>query len=472
MTPSARSVVELPPDGAGPLVQQITEHVRALVDDRTLRAGARLPSIRAFAEASRVSKFTVVEAYDRLVAQGYLESRRGSGFYVRSRPAPRPEAGPAPGVKRIDIVWLLEQIYSSGDDPRVLLAANGLLPAGWLDQSMIGASIRALARQPPSQLTGYGSARGYAPLRELLQVHLAALEIQAQAEQIVLTSGATQALDLVARTFLKAGDNVLVDDPGYYVLHGQLAAMGVNLIGVPRTQQGPDTARMEVLAREFRPRIFFTNSVLHNPTGTCIGASVAHRVLRIAEEHDFFVCEDDVFGDLHPGPTHRIAELDQLRRVVYVGGFSKTLGAGLRVGFVAAEREIAKELTHQKMLASLATPEMVERLVHRILSDGHYRKHVEQVRNRLARHLEPAMRNLEKAGLELFHPATAGMFLWARTPTHEDAEHLVRQAHASGIVLAPGILFSAARKPSPWMRFHTVAAANPRLVRFFDSVGR
>jgi len=139
--------------------------------------------------------------------------------------------------------------------------------------------------------------------------------------------------------------------------------MGVNLIGVPRTQQGPDTARMEALAREFRPRIFFTNSVLHNPTGTCIGASVAHRVLRIAEEHDFFVCEDDVFGDLHPGPTHRIAELDQLRRVVYVGGFSKTLGAGLRVGFVAAEREIAKELTHQKMLASLATPEMVERLV-------------------------------------------------------------------------------------------------------------
>jgi DNA-binding transcriptional MocR family regulator len=469
MTGAPRLAVSpLSQDAPLPLVEQITGYVRARIDERALRAGTRMPSIRQFAVENRVSKFTVVEAYDRLVAQGYLESRRGSGFYVRERPQPvRGTPSPAPTSTRIDVVWLLRHLYDGNGASDVLLAGSGCLPEDWLDAALLQAALRTIARREPGALTGYGVPQGYAPLRKLLQVQLAELEIDAAPENLVLTAGASQALDLVARYFLQPGDPVLVDDPGYYVLFGRLAAMGMRLIGVPRNAEGVDVARLESLVREHRPKLFVTNSVLHNPTATSLTAAAAFRILRLAEEHDFYIVEDDVYADLHPGRAHRIASLDQLNRVLYVGSVSKTLGAGLRVGWVAAQRDLARDLTDQKMLASLTTPELGERLVYQVLAEGYYRKHVDHLRARLARALEPAIRNLERAGLTLFHEPAAGLFLWARAGEHDDAEALAAEAERQGIVLAPGSLFSPSQARSPWMRFHVACSASAKLARFF-----
>jgi DNA-binding transcriptional MocR family regulator len=122
------------------------------------------------------------------------------------------------------------------------------------------------------------------------------------------------------------------------------------------------------------------------------------------------------------------------------------------------------------MLASLTTPELNERLVYQVLSDGYYRKHVEHVRARLARSLEPAIRTLERAGLKLFHEPAAGMFMWAHAGEHRDAETLAARAQSEGIILAPGSLFSPSQARSPWMRFHVAYAGNPKLARFFESL--
>ena len=465
------TVSPLSHDAPLPLVEQITGFLRTRIDERHLRAGTRMPSIRRFAEDNGVSRFTVVEAYDRLVAQGYLESRRGSGFYIRERPQPVRRAEPRePTATRIDVVWLLHHLYAGNDNHDVLLAGSGCLPESWLDEEMLQSGLRALSRREPSALTGYGTPRGYAPLRNLLQVHLAELEIRAEPDNIVLTAGASHALDLVARYFLQPGDAVLVDDPGYYVLFGRLAAMGMRPIGVPRGGDGLDVERLEALAKEHKPKLFMTNSVLHNPTGTSLGAADAFRVLRLAEAHDFHIVEDDILADLHPGRAHRIAQLDQLNRVIYVGSFSKTLGAGLRVGYLAAHPDLARDLTAQKMLAGLTTPELGERLVYQVLSDGYYRKHVDHVRARLARSLEPAIRNLERAGLTLFHEPAAGMFMWAHAGEHRDAEALAAAAQGEGIILAPGSLFSPSQARSPWMRFHVAYAGSPKLAQFFESL--
>jgi DNA-binding transcriptional MocR family regulator len=466
------TVSPLSHDAPLPLVEQITGFLRTRIDERALRAGTRMPSIRRFAEDNGVSRFTVVEAYDRLVAQGYLESRRGSGFYIRERPQPvrRAPEPREPAATRIDVVWLLHHLYAGNDNRDVLLAGSGCLPESWLDEEMLQSGLRALSRREPSALTGYGTPRGYAPLRNLLQVHLAELEIRAEPDNIVLTAGASHALDLVARYFLQPGDAVLVDDPGYYVLFGRLAAMGMRPIGVPRGGDGLDVERLEALAKEHKPKLFMTNSVLHNPTGTSLGAADSFRVLRLAEAHDFHIVEDDILADLHPGRAHRIAQLDQLNRVIYVGSFSKTLGAGLRVGYLAAHPDLARDLTAQKMLAGLTTPELGERLVYQVLSDGYYRKHVDHVRARLARSLEPAIRNLERAGLTLFHEPAAGMFMWAHAGEHRDAEALAAAAQSEGIILAPGSLFSPSQARSPWMRFHVAYAGSPKLAKFFDSL--
>ncbi len=408
-----------------PLVEQIVSALQTHIDDRVLRPGMRIPPIRRFAANHGVSRFTVVEAYDRLVALGYLQPRRGSGFYVAPRPSRVPEVE-APRVDRaIDAAWLMREMVNEA--PGRVLAGRGCLPQSWMDEDSVLRQLRALTRSADTRITGYGTPEGYAPLRQQLQFRLAEWGISAHPKQIVLTHGATQALDLVARYFVRSGECVLVDDPGYWNLFANLRLYGARLIGVPRTAQGPDTAALERLLEEYHPKLFFTQSVLHNPTASNIAASVAHRVLQLAEKHGLLIVDDDAFGDFQPSPTTRLAALDQLERVVYIGSFSKTVSGNLRVGYLACQADLAQALTDVKIVSCLASSEFAERLAYRMVTEGHYRRLVERFQGRLAEGTAATLRMLERLGLVVDAEPEGGMFVWARAPSLDDAAALAQR---------------------------------------------
>src|SRR6201991_516232 len=410
------------------LVDQLVQWARRRVDERVFRPGMRMPSIRKLALDKGVSRFTVVKAYERLVAQGYLDSRRGSGFYVRERLAsPMPgerrtanEAAPAPST--IDVVWLLRNMLHTSTRPE-RGPGLGYLPSRWLDGELISGALRTIGRQSGAQLLGFGTPQGFLPLRQQLQTRLEELEIGASPEHIVLVSGITQAIDLLARLYVQPGDAVVVGDPAWFQMFGRFASQGARLIGMPYTPEGPDLDALEALVKAWRPRMLVINSVLHNPTGTSLSAAQAFRILRLAEEYDFIVVEDDIYGDLCPPgyPATRLASLDQLKRVIYLGSFSKTLAANLRVGFIACAPEIAQAVADQKMLVNMTTPELNERVLYKILTEGHYRRHVERLRARLDTVRDKACRMLEKTGMRLFQTPGAGMFVWTDTGVDWDA---------------------------------------------------
>jgi DNA-binding transcriptional MocR family regulator len=465
-------------DSGEPLADQIVRAIAARIDDRHLRAGARMPSIRRFAGAHGVSAFTVVASYDRLVAQGYLESRRGAGFFVRERSSLNTglQATMAPGppeAPKLDVVWLIRNLFRQA--PGQASSAAGVLPAEWLDGPGIAAALRAIGRQQGGILLNYGAPQGYLPLRQQLQRKLAELEIEAAPEQIVTTAGVTQALDLVARELCRPGDTVFVDDPAWFLMFGSFAALGLKVIGIPRLADGPDLARLAELAALHKPRLFVVNSVLHNPSSTSLSAAKAFQVLRIAEEHGFTIVEDDIYCDLHPGaaaqPATRMAPLDQLRRVIYLGGFSKSLAANLRVGFIAASPELAQRLADRKMLTTLTTSELGERVVYKILSEGVYRKHLERIRARLDGARPQAVRRIEALGLKLESMPSAGMFLWV--DAGRDTSVLAAQAMERGLLLAPGSLFSPDQLPSTRMRLNVAAQADAPLWAFLaEALGK
>jgi DNA-binding transcriptional MocR family regulator len=463
-------------DSGEPLADQIVRAVAARIDDKQLRAGARMPSIRRFAGDNKVSPFTVVASYDRLVAQGYLESRRGAGFFVRERSALNSGLAEkaAPGrveAPTLDVVWLIRNLFRQA--PGQPSAAAGVLPAEWLDGAGIAGALRAIGRQPGGMLLNYGNPYGYLPLRQQLQRKLAELEIEAAPDQIVTTVGVTQALDLVARELCRPGDTVFVDDPAWFLMFGSFAALGLKVIGIPRLADGPDLDRLAALAAVHKPRLFVVNSVLHNPSSTSLSAAKAFQVLRIAEEHDFTIVEDDIYCDLHPGPAvqaaTRMAPLDQLRRVIYLGGFSKSLAANLRVGFIAASSALAQRLADRKMLATLTTSELGERVVYKILSEGVYRKHLERIRARLDAARPQAIRRIEALGLELETVPSAGMFLWV--DAGRDTSVMAARAMEQGLLLAPGSLFSPDQLPSTRMRLNVAALDDARLWTFLQGAG-
>lgn len=467
-------------DSGETLIDQIVRSVAARIDDRLLRGGARMPSIRSFAVAHGVSPFTVVASYDKLVAAGYLESRRGAGFFVRERlpmalnatepaasvAAGRPESGLA--AKPIDVVWLVRNMFRQM--PHQHMPGTGVLPSDWLDGAAIANALRAVSRQNPNLLLSYGVPQGFLPLRQQLQHKLAELEIAAAPEQIVTTAGVTQALDLVAREFSRPGDTIFVDDPAWFLMFGSFAALGAKVVGIPRLGDGPDVARLAELAAIHKPKLYIINSVLHNPSSTSLSAAKAFQVLKLAEEHDFILVEDDIYCDLHPGsavqPATRLAALDQLQRVIYLGGFSKTMAANLRVGFIATSPERAERLADRKMLSTLTTSDLGERVVYRVLSEGSYRKHADRLRGRLDSVRAKTLRQMERIGLKVEQAAPAGMFVWADAGC--DTNALAERAMAEHLLLAPGSLFSPTQLPSTYMRLNVAAMQDPGVWRFLE----
>ncbi|MDA5590534.1 PLP-dependent aminotransferase family protein [Burkholderia pseudomallei] len=462
------------------LVDQLVQWARRRIDERVFRPGMRMPSIRKLALDKSVSRFTVVEAYERLVAQGYLDSRRGSGFYVRERAPGQQPVGASGGARAqpvhntIDVVWLLRNMLHTVSPEKG--PGLGYLPSRWLDGELITSALRALGRQSGAQMLGFGSAQGFLPLRQQLQTRLAEFEIGATPDQLVLVSGITQAIDLIARHCVRPGDAVIVGDPAWFQMFGRFASQGAQLVGMPYTPDGPDLDALENLVQMWRPKMLVINSVLHNPTGTSLSAAQAFRILKLAEAYDFLVVEDDVYGDLCPPsyPATRLASLDQLRRVIFLGSFSKTLAANLRVGYIACAPELAKALTDQKMLVGMTTPELNERVLYKVLTEGHYRRHVERLRARLDGVRDKTARMLERAGMRLFTMPAAGMFLWVDTGVDSDA--LAAAAHEEGFLLTPGSLFSPQQSPSTWTRFNVANCGDPALPaflgRYLDSVNR
>ncbi|WP_277185573.1 PLP-dependent aminotransferase family protein [Caballeronia sp. BR00000012568055] len=448
------------------LVDQLVQWGRRRIDERVFRPGMRMPSIRKLALDKGVSRFTVVEAYERLVAHGYLDSRRGSGFYVRERGAPTLTVVPVdtkhePVQSTIDVVWLLRNMLHTASPEKG--PGLGYLPGRWLDGELITNALRSMSRLSGAQMLGFGTPQGFLPLRQQLQTRLEELEIGASAQQIVLTSGITQAIDLIARLYVKPGDAVIVGDPAWFQMFGRFASQGARLVGMPYTPDGPDLDALETLVATWRPKMLIVNSVLQNPTGTSLTAAQAYRILQLAQEYDFIVVEDDVYGDLCPTnfAATRLASLDQLKRVIFLGSFSKTLAANLRVGYVAASADVAKALADQKMLVGMTSPELNERVVYKVLTEGHYRRHVERLRARLDGVRDKTARMLEKTGMKLFTQPSAGMFLWADAGV--DSDGLAAAGHEAGFLLTPGSLFSPHQSPTTWMRFNVANCGDPAL---------
>ena len=444
------------------LSDSMADNLARQIEEGVLPAGSKLPSIREYAEASGCSKNTVISAFDILTANGLIEPRRGSGFFVSRLTKATSETEETSTLDRaMDIVWLMrEQLQVK---PDVLNLGEGFPPVEWLEETRLDKYHQRVVRTGVASLFRYGSRYGYLPLRQSLQQKLAGYEIEANPSQIVLTHGANQAMDMVIRYFVKPGDTVLVDDPGYYSLFGKLKLSGANIVGVPRDVDGPNIPKLEEFLGTYRPKLFFTQSVGQNPTATDTSAAKAHRILQLAEVHDLTIVENDALADLRPRSLTRIATLDQLRRTVYIGSFAKSVSAALRVGFLAGNASLASDLADVKMLTHVSSSEYCERTLDAIISDGHFLRHTNHLQEKLRRATDVAVNALTKLGAGIFKVSDQSLYLWASLPGYPDSMKLAAALIKHGVILAPGAIFSPrSDQASAYCRFNVAYLADKR----------
>ena len=437
--------------------------IRQKIGARNLTPGARLPSIRAFATAMRVSKSTVVEAYERLTAEGIIRARAGSGYYVSAPLAPLSLADIGPKLdSAIDPLWISRQSLNAGD--AMLKPGCGWLPADWMPHEQVRRGLRTLARAGNAALTDYGTPLGLPALRQFLARRMAGQGIEASPAQIMLTESGTQSIDLICRLLIEPGDTVLVDDPCYFNFHALLRAHRAKVVSVPYTPTGPDIDLFAKALSEHRPRLYITNSALHNPTGAVLSPVTAHRVLKLAEQFDMTIVEDDIFADFETTPAPRLAAFDGLERVVQIGSFSKTLSASVRCGFVAARPDWIEALVDLKIATGFGSSHLSAELVLALLTDGSYRKHVEALRQRLARARPEAIARLKTIGISPWIEPPAGMLLWCRLPDGINAADVARVALEDNVVLAPGNVFSLSQTAGGYMRYNVAQLSDPRIL--------
>jgi DNA-binding transcriptional MocR family regulator len=461
------------------LAGRFAERIRA----QLLAPGARLPSVRECARQQGVSPHTVVAAYDVLLAQGLVEARRQRGFFVRDTQQPAaapsatapagvrhpalPDIGPLPVGSRIHATALIRGMFlrpSARPQP-----GSGVLPPEWIELPALPAAVRKVvngsAWAQGSLL--YGEPMGDAGLRASLSRRLGALHITAPPEQIMTTVGATHALDIVSRTLLKAGDPVMVEEPGWSVEFARLEALGMRVLPVPRHPEGPDLEVMARYCETHQPRLFVSVSVFHNPTGYCLSPGSAHRLLQLAQRHDFHIVEDDTYSHIAPEHATRLTALDGLQRTIYVGGFAKILAPNWRVGYLAAPVPLVERLLDTKLLATLTTPSLLEKALAICIEQGQLRRHAERVRARLDAARSRSVQLARAAGC-VFMAEPAGLFGWVDTGVDTDllAQHMLDE----GYLLAPGALFHAGRQPSTLMRISFATTQEAAFWTTFEQV--
>lgn len=434
--------------------ESLAEDIARSIRDGLLRPGQRLPSVRQTSARRKVSPATVFQAYYLLEARGLIRSRPRSGYYVAddARPLPpEPERAsqPADGARPVDVSELVFEVLESAMVHDVVPLGSAfpsplLYPLDKLGRAMAGAAQSLDPWSTVDDLTP-----GKVQLRRQIALRYLIAGVQVSADEIVITNGALEALNLCLQAVTRPGDTVVVESPCFYAALQALERHGLHALEVPtHPREGIDLDALAQAIERHRPAACWLMTSFQNPLGCTLPDEKKRALVDLLDRHDIPLIEDDVYAELYFGERRPppAKAFDRGGRVLHCGSFSKSLAPGYRVGWVAPGR-YRREIAHHKLTFSLATSAPSQLGLAVYLEKGGYERHLRRLRKTLERQQQEYMGAIARhfpEGTRMTRPQ-GGYFLWVELPSQVDALALHRQALAQGISLAPGPMFSASR---------------------------
>lgn len=432
-----------------PIYLQIRDRLQHLIQTGSLQPRQQLPSIRGLADAIQVNKLTVLEAYGMLEAEGLIFARQGAGYFVQptiTAPGQRDSAF-APAQSVIIAQELSGSFYNvyttmlkANQDADYINFGIGIPHA----PDDLARMARRAMTEIGDTLFNYEHPQGLLSLRRQITQLLIQLGLEVLPDDLIVTTGSQQGLALAMHHAIQPGDWVIVESPTYYGILSMLKNLGARVIGIPMTATGMNLELLERYLQSHQPRLIYTISTLHNPTG--ITTSLEHRqqLLALAEQYQCPILEDNAYEGLSftavPPP---IKALDHQGWVTYLGTFSKTLMPGLRVGYLVTNSRNQQALIEQKLLQDLSSSTVSQAIVSEYLGSGHYRRHLQHLQERYEQ-----SRNTMLQAMERYFPEEAtwtvpqgGLFLWVQLPDGTLVSEICEAAIAHKIVLNDGATF-------------------------------
>lgn len=431
-----------------PIYQQLIRHFQVQIANGRLQHGTRLPPSRDLAEQLGIGRISVVSAYNELQTKGLISAHPGRGTFVNGgdlshklvdlQPSSFNTAVPHQNVR---------EIMRLAEKPGVISFNNGMPPSDFLPVDALRWAIETVLQRDGVSSITYEEPEGYMPLRLSTRDYVAAQGIDCRAENILITGGAQQAIDLVIQSLLNPGDLLLTTTPTYIGALDIAHVRRVIPMGIPMDQDGIRLDILEDVLIEHRPKLLYLNPTYSNPTGTLMPIHRRRQLLRLAQEYNLMILEDAVYHELHfeeaaPPP---LKALDEFGNVLHASGFSKILLPGTRIGYLIAEKNSARErIVQVKQAADICTPSFNQRVVQTYLKYGKLPGHLDRVRYILHQRRDAAIEAAERylpSGCQWKIPK-GGLYLWLELPANgPTATELYVTAIQHGVAYAIGTLF-------------------------------
>ncbi|NOZ71455.1 MAG: PLP-dependent aminotransferase family protein, partial [Chloroflexi bacterium] len=448
----AHPLFEIPLDrhSSQPLYQQIKLHIMALIEGGELPPLTRLPATRLLAKELGVNRITVVTAYAELSAEGYISSQVGRGSFVLDRAMQPSASAPPPPSLRNPADWNAHQFSREmmrlARRHDILSFAPGMPATDLLPVEAYRLALNTVLRSAGSEVLQYGPIEGYPALLQAITTELASFAVEAQPAQLLITSGAEQALALVLRTLLRQGDHVLLESPTYLHVLDLLASSGIHVHLVESDEEGMVIEHVEELISRYQPRLLYLTPTYQNPTGVCMPLAHRQQLVELAAKYELLLLEDDVYRHLwlQRPPPPPLRALDTSDNVIYVNGYSKCLLPGARIGYLLAPARLYPPLSAAHQTLDIAASELNQRALAVYLRQGQFLAHLEQVRRAHRARLEAMQEALTAympAGTNWTVPR-GGLFTWVQLPWQgPSATTVYVHALELGVTFAPGHLF-------------------------------
>ena len=453
---------DLEREGANSLTQQLVDRFVEAIENSTLEPGEKLPTTRALAAEAGVNHLTAARVYRRLAERGYVTATVGRGTFVRSLvPAAADEQGDdwqiwaLPDRPQSYTSQVVDDAFRLATDPDVISLSTGfpsprLFPVADLER----ASAEAW-KEEGGDVIGYLTAEGLPALREQIAIRGRQRGFATDAREIIVTSGARQALDIVTRTLLEPGDVAVVESPTYAGVLSSLRAAGARVIGVPFDQDGLDTGALERVLARHEVKLCALQTACQNPTGRDMSPARMERLAELARERNFFILEDGVYSDLRyeDEPVRTIRELAP-GHVVYVDSLSKVVGGGLRIGWIAAQGPVFERLAMLKLESDFHSNTLSQHIAARYLASGAYERQVESTIPFYRERRDALMAALERhlAGEYRAERPPGGHHVWLQLTRAVDERVLYREAVRHGVTFTPGTTVAPERHAQTSLR--------------------
>ncbi|MBW4537217.1 MAG: PLP-dependent aminotransferase family protein [Pleurocapsa minor HA4230-MV1] len=441
---------------AKPIYLQIRDRLNRLIKLETFKAGDRLPSIRTLARTLQVNKLTVIEAYSILEADGLIHARPGAGYFInppaticqqtKSNFAPIQEVI-IPENKSISFMEIYQLSVQVKSKPGAIDFSSGFpISSGLKD---LQRHARRAMKQVTETLFNYDFPQGQEILRQQTAKMLIQLGLEVSAQDLIITNGSKQGLSLVMNYYLQPGDWIVTESPTYYGTLDIIENIGAKIIGIPMQSSGMNLELLEQYLKSHRPKLIYTVSTLHNPTGITTTLQHRQQLLVLAEQYGCLILEDNAYEGLNFAPVPPpIKSLDCSDTVIYTGTFSKTLMPGLRVGYLLATGKHYHPLLQQKLFHDLHVSTVSQAIVSEYLASGQHRHHLNHLRSS-----NLSSRNAMLQGLANYFPDEAtwtipngGLFLWVQLPPEISLLSLAHQAWSENVFVYPGMPFFPGKK--------------------------